>query len=241
MRRLPGRPTCGCRRRSPGGRLGFTRQRAGEGFGGGIAAAVQARANPSPSRWQQSGLSFERRNADGTACSMSLRFTACDNVRRTVVGQYVSLQGMPASDRGTRSQRYRLREGSGQDRRPDQGLRAGWTIRLALGDVVTVTRIDRRARSAFDLFGIVKRIVDAKAQFRSLAEPWADTGTSSGRLMLAVLGGLADVERDLIRTRTAGGRGRAKAQGKRIKGQSGHRPRPCRYQRRSSAPPAPGS
>jgi hypothetical protein len=85
--------------------------------------------------------------------------------------------------------------------------------RLAPGDVVTVTRIDRLARSTFDLFAIVKRIVDAKAQFRSLAEPWADTGTSSGRLMLAVLGGLADVERDLIRTRTAEGRSRAKAQG----------------------------
>jgi hypothetical protein len=45
----------------------------------------------------------------------------------------------------------------------------------------------------FYLFGIVKRIVDTKAQFRSLAEPWA-AGTSTGRLMLAVLGGLADVE-----------------------------------------------
>ena len=85
---------------------------------------------------------------------------------------------------------------------------------LAPGDVVTVTRIDRLARSTFDLFAIVKQIVDAKAQFRSLAEPWADTGTSTGRLMLAVLGGLADVERDLIRTRTAEGRSRAKAQGK---------------------------
>jgi len=85
---------------------------------------------------------------------------------------------------------------------------------LAPGDVVTVTRIDRLARSTLDLFGIVKQIVDAKAQFRSLAEPWADTGTSTGRLMLAVLGGLADVERDLIRTRTAEGRSRAKAQGK---------------------------
>jgi DNA invertase Pin-like site-specific DNA recombinase len=84
--------------------------------------------------------------------------------------------------------------------------------KLAPGDVVTVTRIDRLARSTFDLFGIVKRI--AKAQFRSLAEPWADTGTSTGRLMLAVLGGLADVERDLIRTRTAEGRSRAKARGK---------------------------
>ncbi len=86
--------------------------------------------------------------------------------------------------------------------------------KLAPGDVVTVTRIDRLARSTFDLFAIVKRIVDAKAQFRSLAEPWADTGTSTGRLMLAVLGGLADVERDLIRTRTAEGRSRAKARGK---------------------------
>ncbi len=58
---------------------------------------------------------------------------------------------------------------------------------LAPGDVVTVTRIDRLARSTFDLFAIVKQIVDAKAQFRSLAEPWADTGTSTGRLMIAVL------------------------------------------------------
>ena len=34
--------------------------------------------------------------------------------------------------------------------------------------MVTVTRIDRLARSTFDLFAIVKQIVDAKAQFRSL-------------------------------------------------------------------------
>jgi DNA invertase Pin-like site-specific DNA recombinase len=86
--------------------------------------------------------------------------------------------------------------------------------KLAPGDVVTVTRIDRLARSTFDLFGIVRRIVDAKAQFQFLAEPWADTGTSTGRLMPAVLGGLADVERDLIRTRTAEGRNRAKLKGK---------------------------
>jgi DNA invertase Pin-like site-specific DNA recombinase len=84
---------------------------------------------------------------------------------------------------------------------------------LGPGDLVTVTRIDRLARSTFDLFAIVKRITDAGAQFRSLAEPWADTATSTGRLMIAVLGGLADVERDLIRTRTAEGRGRAKLRG----------------------------
>jgi DNA invertase Pin-like site-specific DNA recombinase len=85
--------------------------------------------------------------------------------------------------------------------------------KLAPGDAVTVTRVDHLARSTFDLFGIVERIVDAKAQFRSLAEPWADTGTSTGRLMIAVLGGLADVERDLIRTRTAEGRSRAQKRG----------------------------
>jgi DNA invertase Pin-like site-specific DNA recombinase len=81
------------------------------------------------------------------------------------------------------------------------------------GDLVTVTRIDRLARSTFDLFAIVKAITDAGGQFHSLAEPWADTGTSTGRLMIAVLGGLADVERDLIRTRTAEGRSRAKGRG----------------------------
>src|SRR6201997_421174 len=100
--------------------------------------------------------------------------------------------------------------------RPDRRELLRMLKRLAPGDVVTVTRIDRLARSTFDLFGIVKRIVDAKAQFRSLAEPWADAGSSTGRLMLAVLGGLADAERDLIRPRTAEGRSRAKAQGKHI-------------------------
>src|ERR1700691_4873596 len=89
---------------------------------------------------------------------------------------------------------------------------------LEAGDVVVVTRIDRLARSTFDLFALVKRITDAGAQFRSLAEPWADTETSTGRLMLAVLGGLADVERDLIRTRTAEGRSRARARSQSVWG-----------------------
>ncbi len=79
------------------------------------------------------------------------------------------------------------------------------------GDVLMVTRLDRLARSTFNLFAIVKQIVDAGAQFRSPAEPWPDASTSTGRLMIAMLGELADVERDLIRTRTAEGRSRAKA------------------------------
>lgn len=80
---------------------------------------------------------------------------------------------------------------------------------LSNGETVVVTRIDRLARSTFDLFAIVKEITQKGAQFCSIDEPWADTTTSTGRLMLAVLGGLADVERDLIRTRTAEGRVRA--------------------------------
>src|ERR1700744_451234 len=75
--------------------------------------------------------------------------------------------------------------GAGPDR-PELNRGLG---NLSPGDVVTVTRIDRLARSTFDLFAIVKRIVDAKAQFRSLADPWADSTSSTGRLMLAVLGG----------------------------------------------------
>src|SRR5215208_2956687 len=51
---------------------------------------------------------------------------------------------------------------------------------LTSGDVVTVTRIDRLARSTFDLFAIVKHIVDAGGQFRSLAEPWATPRPAPG-------------------------------------------------------------
>ena len=82
---------------------------------------------------------------------------------------------------------------------------------ITAGDQVVVTRIDRLARSVFELFAIVKKIIDAGGRFLSLAEPWADTSPITGRLMIAVLGGLADVERDLIRT--GDGRARAKQRG----------------------------
>jgi DNA invertase Pin-like site-specific DNA recombinase len=116
--------------------------------------------------------------------------------------------------------------GARADRRELNKLLRG----LHANDVVVVTRIDPLARSTFDLFAIVKAIVDLKAQFRSLAEPWADTSTSTGRLMIAVLGGLADVERDLIRTRTAEGRQRAKARGVKL----GRKPKLTPEQRREA-------
>jgi DNA invertase Pin-like site-specific DNA recombinase len=82
---------------------------------------------------------------------------------------------------------------------------------VAAGDVVMVTRLDRLARSTRDLLNTLAAIGDRKAGFRSLADVWADTTTAHGRLMLTVLGGLAEFERELIRTRAGEGRARAKA------------------------------
>src|SRR5262249_40254569 len=74
--------------------------------------------------------------------------------------------------------------------------------RLDEGDVLVVTRLDRLARSTRDLLNILDRIAKAGAGFRSLADTWADTTTPHGRLMLTILGGLAEFERELIRART---------------------------------------
>jgi DNA invertase Pin-like site-specific DNA recombinase len=85
--------------------------------------------------------------------------------------------------------------------------------RLKPGDVLMVTRLDRLARSTRDLLNVLDVIAKSGAGFRSLADAWADTTTPHGRLMLVVLGGLAEFERDLIRARTGEGRRRAKARG----------------------------
>jgi DNA invertase Pin-like site-specific DNA recombinase len=85
---------------------------------------------------------------------------------------------------------------------------------VAAGDVVMVTRLDRLARSTRDLLNTLAAITEKKAGFRSLGDAWADTTTAHGRLMLTVLGGLAEFERELIRTRTGEDRARAKAAGK---------------------------
>jgi DNA invertase Pin-like site-specific DNA recombinase len=84
---------------------------------------------------------------------------------------------------------------------------------LEADDVLTVTRLDRLARSTRDLLNTLAAITAKKAGFRSLGDAWADTTTSHGRLMLTVLGGLAEFERDLIRARTGEGRERAKERG----------------------------
>jgi DNA invertase Pin-like site-specific DNA recombinase len=84
---------------------------------------------------------------------------------------------------------------------------------IAAGDTLLVTRLDRLARSTRDLLNILDAVAKAGAGFRSLADVWADTTTPHGRLMLTILGGLAEFERELIRTRTGEGRARAKRRG----------------------------
>jgi DNA invertase Pin-like site-specific DNA recombinase len=87
---------------------------------------------------------------------------------------------------------------------------------LDAGDVLTVTRLDRLARSTRDLLNTLAAITAKKAGFKSLGDTWADTTTSHGRLILTVLGGLAEFERDLIRARTGEGRARAVARGQKM-------------------------
>ncbi|MBP2233431.1 DNA invertase Pin-like site-specific DNA recombinase [Azospirillum agricola] len=84
---------------------------------------------------------------------------------------------------------------------------------LDADDILMVTRLDRLARSTRDLLNTLATITAKGAGFRSLGDGWADTTTPHGRLMLTVLGGLAEFERDLIRTRTGEGRARAKDRG----------------------------
>lgn len=84
---------------------------------------------------------------------------------------------------------------------------------LRAGDVVTVTRLDRLARNTRDLLDIAERIQVTGAGLRSLAEPWADTTTPAGRMVLTVFAGIAEFERSLIIDRTRSGREAAKARG----------------------------
>jgi DNA invertase Pin-like site-specific DNA recombinase len=84
---------------------------------------------------------------------------------------------------------------------------------LDKGDVLLVTRLDRLARSTLDLLNTLEQISKRKAGFRSLSDPWADTTTPHGKLMITILGGLAEFERTLILARTNEGRQRAKAKG----------------------------
>ncbi|WP_439925424.1 recombinase family protein [Nitrobacter sp. JJSN] len=87
---------------------------------------------------------------------------------------------------------------------------------LQKGDTLVVTRLDRLARSTRDLLNVLHTLGERGVGFRSLVDTWADTTTAHGRLMLTVLGGLAEFERELIRARTGEGRKRAMDRGVRF-------------------------
>ena len=87
---------------------------------------------------------------------------------------------------------------------------------LRAGDVVVVSRLDRLARSTRDLLEIAEQLNEAEAGLRSLREPWADTTSPAGRMVLTVFAGIAEFERELIRERTRSGRMAAKARGVRF-------------------------
>lgn len=84
---------------------------------------------------------------------------------------------------------------------------------LQPGDIVVVWRLDRLARATKMLLEITDKIMEAKAKFSSLSEPWADTTSPAGKMIMTIFAGLAEFERDLIRSRTGAGRKEALERG----------------------------
>jgi DNA invertase Pin-like site-specific DNA recombinase len=102
--------------------------------------------------------------------------------------------------------------------------------RIEAGDVLIVTRLDRLARSTRDLLNILHQLSEKGAKFKSLHDPWCDTSTPQGELLVTILAGFATFERHLVKARTDDGRKRAKARGVRFG-------RPCDQHRRQEALP----
>jgi DNA invertase Pin-like site-specific DNA recombinase len=97
---------------------------------------------------------------------------------------------------------------------------------LSHGDVLLVTRLGRLARSTRDLLNVLASVSEKGAGFRSLADPMIDTTSPHGKLIIAVLGALAEFERSMILARTADGRARAQARGVRF----GRKPKLSQFQ-----------
>lgn len=106
-------------------------------------------------------------------------------------------------------------------------------------DVVIVARLDRLARSTRDLLNIMDQLADRGVGFRSLAEPWADTTSAGGKLVMTIFAGIAEFERSLIAERAAAGREAARARGVHLgrpPALTAHQKRQARAMRQSGAP-----
>ena len=87
---------------------------------------------------------------------------------------------------------------------------------LRAGDTIVVWKLDRLARSTRHLLETMEAIREAGAKFQSLSEPWADTTTHAGKMIMTIFAGIAEFERDLIRERTSAGREAAQKRGVRF-------------------------
>ena len=95
---------------------------------------------------------------------------------------------------------------------------------LREGDTVIICELTRLSRSVKDLFDLVERAEKAGANIKSLKEPWLDTTTPQGRLLVTIFGGVSQFERELIRERTMEGLASARARG-RMGGRPGKDPK----------------
>jgi DNA invertase Pin-like site-specific DNA recombinase len=101
---------------------------------------------------------------------------------------------------------------------------------LKEGDLLLVTRLDRLARSTRDLLNTLDTVSQKGAGFKALDNPMMDTTSPHGKLILAVLGALAEFERSMILSRTSEGRKRAQDRGVRF----GRKPKLSQYQIREA-------
>ncbi|PIF90277.1 DNA invertase Pin-like site-specific DNA recombinase [Acidovorax sp. 62] len=101
---------------------------------------------------------------------------------------------------------------SGASRRGRQEL-ARCLASLAKGDVLVVYKIDRIARSLFDLLAILRQLETVGATIKSVTEP-LDTTNSMGVFVVQILGAVAQLERSMIRERSIAGQIAARARGR---------------------------
>jgi DNA invertase Pin-like site-specific DNA recombinase len=145
-------------------------------------------------------------------CKRRLEMTVYGYARVSAKDQDLSAQIAELEGAGC-AKVYREKASGAQTDRPEL---AKVIRRLEPGDVLLVSRLDRLARSTRDLLNVLDAIRQAEAKFRSLHDPWCDTSTPHGELLVTVLAGLATFERHLIRARTDDGRKRAQARGVRF-------------------------
>ena len=157
---------------------------------------------------------------------MRIGMTVYGYARVSTEGQSLSAQLAQLSAAGCKQVFREKISGARADRKQLARLVAS----LTKGDVVIVARLDRLARSTRDLLNLLASIAEKGAGFKSLGDAWADTTTAHGRLMLTVLDGLAEFERELIRSRTGEGRARAVARGVRL----GRKPKLTGHQRKEA-------